>query len=195
MLAVFQDLGAEIAVDDVAHGLELAGAVTGVLSRPMVAVRGPIRRAFVRLALPLSPAPPREKLVEDTQAKNPCIQSRARRWLADLDAGRPLPAAIDCPIGAVRIGDDLTFFCIAGEVVVDYSLRLKRELAAERPWVIGYAYEVPCYIPSARIVKEGGYEAVDSLIYYGFYGPIQGRAETMIVEGFRGLVESLKKPR
>ena len=30
-----------------------------------------------------------------------------------------------------------------------------------------------CYIPSDRVQSEGGYEAVDSMIYYGMPGPFQ----------------------
>ena len=52
-------------------------------------------------------------------------------------------------MAAVRVGNDLTFLAMAGEVVVDYARAFKRRFAAEHPWTIGYAYEVPCYIPSA----------------------------------------------
>jgi hypothetical protein len=45
---------------------------------------------------------------------------------------------------------------------------LKREFAGARPvWVAGYANDVMAYIPSERVLKEGGYEADSSMIYYG----------------------------
>jgi hypothetical protein len=53
-----------------------------------------------------------------------------------------------------------------GEVVVDYSLRLMREYDKERLWVNGYSNDVPCYIPSDRVLKEGGYEGGGAMIYY-----------------------------
>jgi hypothetical protein len=93
----------------------------------------------------------------------------------------------------MRIGDDLTFVAIGGEVVVDYSIRLKRLLAADHPWMIGYAYEVPCYIPSMRILKEGGYEAESSLIYYGIYGPLRTRIEDLLVRKVLELADSVRK--
>jgi hypothetical protein len=175
------------------HGLELAGAVTGVLSRPMRPVSGPIRRAFSRIELPLAPPPDRAKLVADSEHKDRYVKNRAKAWLALLDAGKPLPASVSFPMSVIRIGDDLTFFFLAGEAVADYSLRLKRELAADNPWTVGYAFEVPCYIPSMRILKEGGYEADSSLIYYGIYGPILGRAETMIIEKFREMTAQVRR--
>jgi hypothetical protein len=49
--------------------------------------------------------------------------------------------------------------------------------------VAGYSNDVPCYIPSARILKEGGYEAVDSMIYYGQPGPFTEEVEQRLKEG------------
>ncbi len=175
------------------HGLELAGAVTGVLSRPMRPVSGPIRRAFSRIELPLAPPPDRTKLAADSEHKDPYVRNRAKAWLALLDAGKPLPSSVSFPMSVIRLGNDLSFFFLAGEAVADYSLRLKRELVADNPWTVGYAFEVPCYVPSMRILKEGGYEADSSLIYYGIYGPILGRAETMIIERFREMAAQVRR--
>ena len=47
---------------------------------------------------------------------------------------------------------------LPGEVVVDYVLRLKKEFDPGRLWVTAYANDLPCYIPSERILREGGYE-------------------------------------
>ncbi len=63
-------------------------------------------------------------------------------------------------------GDGLAMVFLPGEVVVDYSLRLKKEFGSSRLWINSYANDVPCYIPSERILKEGGYEGGDAMIYY-----------------------------
>ena len=96
------------------------------------------------------------------------------------------------PLAVLRLGDDLTFVLMGGEVVVDYSRRIKRMLADDHPWPIGYAYEVPCYIPSARLIKEGGYEAESSLIYYGFYGPFRPSIETLLLNRLETLAASVR---
>ena len=174
------------------HGLELAGAVTGVLSRPMRTVSGPIRRAFARIELPLAPPPDRTRLVADTESKDQHVRNRARAWLGLLDAGKPLPPTVSLPLSVLRFGGDLTFLFLGGEPVVDYALGLQREHVGENPWTVGYAFDVPCYIPTSRILREGGYEADSSLIYYGIYGPIVGKAESMIFESFRQMVRATK---
>jgi neutral ceramidase len=169
------------------HGLELAGAVMGVLDRPMRPVRGPFKLAYDEVELPFVDPPGRERLEQDAQSKDVNVKMRAEDYLKRLNAGQPLPQSVKLPIAVVRLGDDLTFVLMGGEMVVDYGRRIKRLLASDHPWTIGYAYEVPCYIPSARLIKEGGYEADSSLIYYGFYGPFRGEIETRLVNKIEAL--------
>jgi hypothetical protein len=163
------------------HGLELAGAVAGVLDRPMRPVSGQLKFAYQEVVLPLAEPPNRQQLETDAQNPDIYIKQRAQAYLDMLDKGQKPPESVKLPMAAVRIGDDLTFLAMGGEVVVDYATRLKRLLAADHPWLIGYAYEVPCYIPSVRILKEGGYEADSSLIYYGLYGPFRSQIEQILV--------------
>ena len=82
---------------------------------------------------------------------------------------------------AVRFGHGLTLIALGGEVTVDYSLRLKREYTGEPIVVAGYSNDVMCYIPSARVLREGGYEANDSMIYYGQSGPFSEDVEDRIL--------------
>ena len=61
------------------------------------------------------------------------------------------------PVQAWRL-DGLTWIFLGGEVVVNYSLRLKRNLGSSHTWVSAYCNDVMAYIPSKRVLKEGGYE-------------------------------------
>lgn len=68
----------------------------------------------------------------------------------------------DYPVQVVKFGKSLLWIGLGGEVTVDYSLRLKRELSvAEGPavWVSGYTNDYNGYVPSKRVLEEGGYEA------------------------------------
>ena len=174
------------------HGLELAGAVMGVLDRPMRPVHGAFKMAYEEADLPLVDPPGREQLDKDAQSTDRYVKQRAEGFLKELSDGKPMPRSVKLPLAALRLGDDLTFVFLGGEVVVDYSRRLKRLLAADHPWLIGYAYEVPCYVPSARLIKEGGYESDYSLVYYGFYGPFRGTIEDLLVNRAAAVVASLR---
>lgn len=77
--------------------------------------------------------------------------------LSYAKAGR---ADHDYPVQVIKLGNDLTFITLGSEVVVDYSLRFKREFAgAAGVWVAGYSNDYTGYVPSLRVLKEGGYEA------------------------------------
>jgi hypothetical protein len=174
------------------HGVELAGAVIGVLNRPMRPVSGSLKLAYAEVDLPLERPPGREQLGKDAKSDDVYLRNRANAYLKSLTEGKPLPDAVKLPLSAVRIGDELTFVAMGGEVVVDYAMRFKRIFAADNPWLIGYAYEVPCYIPSVRILKEGGYEAESSLIYYSIYGPFRASIENILVGKMTELVGSVR---
>ena len=175
------------------HGLELAGAVMGVLNRPMRPVRGTFKLAYDEVELPFIGVPTRKQLETDAKSDNVYIKQRAEAYLKMLDAGQSLPKSVKLPLAALRLGDDLTFVLMGGEVVVDYARRIKRAYAEDHPWTIGYAYEVPCYIPSARLLLEGGYEADYSLIYYGFYGPFQAGIEAQLLNRLDTLIKGLRE--
>jgi hypothetical protein len=174
------------------HGLELAGAVIGVLDRPMHPVHGAFKLAYDEVELPFVEPPSRERLDQDARSQDIHVKRRAEAHLKLLDSGQSLPTSVKLPVGLVRLGADLTFVLMGGEVVVDYSRRLKRLLAEDHPWPIGYAYEVPCYIPSVRLLKEGGYETESSLIYYGFYGPFSTTIEDRLVSRLTELSAGLR---
>jgi hypothetical protein len=174
------------------HGLELAGSVIGTLNRPMRPVRGGFRLAYDEVELPLVSPPTRERLEQDARSEDVHVRRRAEYHLALLNAGQALPSSVTLPLAVLRLGEDLAFVLMGGEVVVDYSRRIKRLLAADHPWTVGYAYEVPCYIPSARIIKEGGYEAESSMIYYGFYGPFRGEIEAQLLDKLQALAAATR---
>lgn len=174
------------------HGLELAGAVVGVLNHPMRYISGPIEFSYTELDLPLENPPTREKIEQDSQSQNQYVRNRAMRYLRILDKGEPLPK-VRLPIAVLKFGNRLTFVFMGGEVVADYARKIKRVFAEQNPWTVGYAYDVPCYIPSARIVKEGGYEADSSLIYYSIYGPFKPAVEETVFDCITQLIGFSRK--
>ena len=82
---------------------------------------------------------------------------------------------------------------LGGEVVAEYSLRLKRELGAERVWVNAYANHVPCYIPSTQVLAEGGYEAEKAMDFYGLPTRLAPDVEDRIVGTVRALLPAAFK--
>ena len=110
--------------------------------------------------------------------------------LAAYDEGRPV-GETPYPVQAVRLGHDLTLVALGGEPVVDYVLRAKRELKGEDLIVAGYCHDVMGYIPSRRVLLEGGYEAVDNTVYYGLPGPFAESVEETVFAAVRRAVSAV----
>ena len=104
----------------------------------------------------------------------------AAKLLEELEKNGRIRPDYAYPVQVVRFGDDLILVALAGEVVVDYSLRLKRELAGPAVWVAGYSNDVFGYVPSARVLKEGGYEAGGAVLYSSLSGPFAPSVEERI---------------
>ncbi|HAK94567.1 MAG TPA: hypothetical protein DCM87_06095 [Planctomycetes bacterium] len=176
------------------HGKALADAVAAVLGGPMKAVAGPVRAAYEEATLTFSAPPSRADIEKQLADQNIYVQRRARRLLGILDARGSLPVEYPYPVQVLKFGDALVMAALAGEVVVDYSLRLKRELGGkECAWIIGYANDFCAYIPSLRVLKEGGYEGGDAMVYFGFHGPWAPTVEENVVAAVHRLVARLKK--
>jgi hypothetical protein len=55
-------------------------------------------------------------------------------------------------------------------------------------WVAGYSNDVFGYVPSLRVLREGGYEGGDAMIYYARPGPFDERVEELIVAKVHELI-------
>jgi hypothetical protein len=179
------------------HGRELAEAVNAVLARPMTPLAGRFTARYATVALPFASLPSKQKWTADLQDKNPSVRRRAARFLKTLEAGGRLGDRYPAyPIQVWRLGDNVLWIALGGEVVIDYALRLKRELAGTRPvWVTAYANDVMAYIPSERVLREGGYEGDTSMIYYGMPTKWAPGVEEVIAHKTEALVEEVGKGR
>ena len=54
-------------------------------------------------------------------------------------------------------------------------------------WIAGYSNDVMAYIPSLRVLKEGGYEGGGAMVYYGLPSPWGPEVEERIVSEVRRL--------
>ena len=154
------------------HGAELAAEVVRVLETKLTPVHGPLRVAFDHATLPLAPPPAKEQLEKDAASKGGTRPWVAQQMLARLAKGEKLPREYKCPLSVWQFGDDLTLVALSGEVVVDYVRLAEDALGPNKLWVSAYNHDVFGYLPSARVLREGGYET-RGLIYggIGYFAP------------------------
>ncbi|MBN9122190.1 MAG: neutral/alkaline non-lysosomal ceramidase N-terminal domain-containing protein [Planctomycetes bacterium] len=163
-----------------AQGREIAAEVRRLSQNFLAPVTGEITAKVTTLELPLAALPTREQWEEKAKRMD-AIGHHARVTLAKLDRGEKLPTKVDYPVQTWTFGTALAMVQLPGEVVVDYPLRLKRELDARRLFVTGYVNNAPCYIPSERVLKVGGYEGGGAMIYYDLPVPFAPGLEDKIV--------------
>jgi neutral ceramidase len=106
----------------------------------------------------------------------------------DLALAEPLGKPVLYPVQAVRFGKSLTLVALGGEVVVDYALQIKRQFPKTPMIVAGYSNDVMAYIPTAVMLKEGGYEPVTSMRYYGFPSPFADDVQERVMKGARDVL-------
>ncbi|HKA06467.1 MAG TPA: neutral/alkaline non-lysosomal ceramidase N-terminal domain-containing protein [Gemmataceae bacterium] len=162
------------------QGREIANEVKRLSSSFCAPVAGKLVTQTKSIELPLAPLPTREQWQEKAK-RTDAIGHHARYQLEKLDRKEALLTKIDYLIQTWSFGDSLAMAFLPGEVVVDYSLRLKKELDGQRLWVTAYANQAPCYIPSERVLKEGGYEGGGAMIYYDIPVPFKPGLEEPIV--------------
>jgi neutral ceramidase len=171
------------------HGNALADEIEKVIAARMTPVSGPVRTAFRLAELRFAPRS-RQDFEAELKSKVPAQVRRGEMMLKELDAGRNLER-LDYPLQAVRFGKTLTLLALGGEVTVDYGLRARREYSGEPLITAGYSNDVMSYIPSARVLREGGYEAVDSMFYYAQPGPYAEDVEERVFAAIRQVMKSV----
>jgi hypothetical protein len=175
------------------HGKSLADAVQNVLTGEMHPVRPPIRTCFTTTDLDFQPFDP-EKYMKEIMSSDQYRQRRAKLLLEAYDKGWDMDR-LKYPVQAVRFNNDFTIVALSGEVVVDYSLSVKKIYPGENLFVAGYCTEVQCYIPTQRILKEGGYEPETSMIYYGLPGPFKENVESKVLDAISFVMKHTRARR
>ena len=149
-----------------AQGREIANEVKRLFPGSWKELSNPPSARAKRIELDFDKLPTRAEWEALATNKAQQISYHAKKNLARLDRGEKLPTKLPYLVQTWTFGTNLALVFLPGEVVVDYSLRLKREFDASRLWVHGYANDDPCYIPSERILQEGGYEGALAMVYY-----------------------------
>jgi hypothetical protein len=177
------------------HGRAVADEVARLLKGKLRPLSSNFSAKRVACPLPFDKMPTREEFEARVAAadrpkasgREKAAGKQAADALAVLDKNF-LPTDLDYSVTAWSFGSDLAMVFLPGEVVVDYDLRLKRELDGSRLWVTAYANDVPCYIVTRRILEEGGYEPDFSMIYYGRPTRLAPGVEDRIITAVKSIV-------
>lgn len=164
------------------YGKELAEAVEEVLNSPMGTIEPKLGVSYQEVAAGLDHLPSADDLKRGTASSDKVEAARAKLLQDTLKAkGSLAKEYATYPVGVWKLGNAVDFVFLGGEAVVDYALRLKKEMRGEQTWVASYSNDVMADVPTARILKEGGYEGGGSNLLYGLPGLWSEKLEQTIV--------------
>ncbi len=161
------------------YGRELASAVERVLDEPMRSLPARLATAYTEVDLALAKPPTEADLLAVAKGEVPYQKRWAERMLAKLRRGEPFLKVYPYPVQVWQLGDQ-PIISLGGEVVVEYAIKLKQIFGPETI-VMGYSNDVMGYIPSATILREGGYEGESAQMVYGLPGVWASPIETTIL--------------
>ncbi|MEX0883866.1 MAG: hypothetical protein WDZ72_10375, partial [Cyclobacteriaceae bacterium] len=172
------------------HAQEVADNVDQLLSSNLQPLTKPPVGKIKWINLPFAHVPSVPELIAQTEDKT--IKGYYARLALDRIArGQEIPKDLSYPVQTWTFGNDMAMVNLAGEVVVDYSLRLKKEIGADKLWINAYANDVPCYIAACRVIREGGYEAESSMYYYDKPSPFAEEVEDLIINTVHELLPAV----
>jgi neutral ceramidase len=147
------------------YGNMLAAAVEETLRGPLQPLSPELQTSMEMVKLKLGPTPTEADLEKMMTEGGP-----TRRWatnlLAQIQERKLLMRDYPFPLQVWRLGKSQLLITLGGEPTVEYALKFKREFG-EQTWVAGYCNDVMTYIPSRKVLEEGGYEGGRAMIVYG----------------------------
>lgn len=152
------------------YGEELAAAVQTVLKGEMKPLDNKLSATYTEIDLPFAKEPPTEeeleKIIADKSANAypDYLKQAADQFLKTLRSGGKIMSSYpDYPVEVWNLGGQ-AIFILGGELTVGYTVDLKRIFGADI-FVMGYSNDVMSYIPTAKMLGEGGYEVTMSPVF------------------------------
>lgn len=175
------------------YGRELAAAVERVLEEPMKQLLPQLGTAYAEIELPLAAPPTEVELTKIQNGETPYLKRWATRMLTEMKQGKPFLSSYSYPLQIWKLGDQ-PIFSFGGELVIEYAIACKKRFGQDI-FVMGYSNDVMAYIPSATILKEGGYEGASSQMVYGLPSVWAASVPELIYQEINKLAEQVGIPK
>ena len=165
------------------YGKELASAVEAVIAEEMKPLESRLAVTYSEIDLPFASRPPTKeelvRIINDSSASAypSYLKRKAKTFLNTLEKGETLMSSYPWyPIQVWNIGGQ-AIFTFGGELTVGYTVDLKR-IFGQDIFVLGYSNNIMSYIPTAKMLTEGGYEVRSSPV---FTTPYASTIENIII--------------
>ena len=172
------------------YGKTLSAAVERVLDEKMTELDPLLSTNYAEIELKLAAPPSKEDLLKIKNESSGYMVRWASRMLDKIESHEGLPKSYKSyPIQVWKLGEQV-IVSLGGEVVIEYSINIKK-LLGPKTFVLGYSNDVMAYIPSLRILNEGGYEGETSQMVYGLPSKWDPSIEDSILKEVARLAEGI----
>jgi hypothetical protein len=117
--------------------------------------------------------------IAQNEANSAYKRRAARRVLASIREGRE-KRSLGQYIAIWRFGERWRLIALEGEIPSAYALMLRALFPQHNVIALGYSNGVSTYIPTRRILREGGYEA-EAYLFHTYRGPLVPETEEIIL--------------
>ena len=167
-------------------GERVASEVMECISRGLSRIELNIVNRTVEMQWPMQP-PLTRQAYSDILAKPsvdpeqaPEIQQMwARDMIARLDSGYALPTRVPITAHGITLGRGFRIVAIEGELVADLGHLIRSFYKDGITMPLGYSNGCQLYLPSSKMIDEGGYE-VESYWEYRFPAPLSKGVEEIL---------------
>lgn len=170
------------------YGDILAEGVRQVVQGKMKPVLGTLQTHFAETELFLQPG----LTLDEIKQRLPNLSGQRQRefshFLRQYESLGALPDRVRYPVQVWKFGASLAWIALTGETVVDYSLKFKSANGWNQTWVFGYNNDLLSYVPSLRVLREGGYEGDTGMYEYGLRAPYTESVEDQITKAVESLL-------
>ena len=147
------------------YGNELAAAVVRVLNEDMRKLAPNLKTVYSEVDLKLSLPPVKNELTKMEDEFTGYMKNLATDMLDKMERGELFITSYPYPVQLWKLGDQI-ITSLGGELLINYSISIKK-IWGEDTFIMGYSNDVMAYIPSEKVLKEGGYEGETSQMVYG----------------------------
>jgi hypothetical protein len=180
--------------DDVTRAGEIvAKEVIPIIENGLVKVEPELGVFSVDMKLPLTQPLSRdgyEEFMKNPQAHSECILESMKRWAKEkismIDRGFELPTSIPISVHGIKLGKGLRLVGVEGEIVAELGLLIKKFYGDGITFSMGYTDGTQLYLPTSKMLNEGGYE-VEIYWEYRLAAPLAKGIESILSETLQQL--------
>ncbi len=181
--------------DDVeAVGTELAADVEKTIKNGLKPLELNIKSSLKRFQIPFADGWSEETYRRYAGENEPEYRRVwARYWLQQIAKGEPVPKSMDLTLSILELSPGIRFLGVAGELLTDMGQKIKNHFTDGETLLFGYTDGEIAYIPDSAVLREGGYEATETIFFSQHMpAPWHEDIEKIILDGFDELQGNLK---